>query len=93
MDDVEITSGNEVEPEAVTLDMAYYVSLLQAKRELKELRAAMAGRTVVVTHTNVSLDELLTEYPELVDYSGMTVAQAVELFPDLFDYEVYERDC
>lgn len=94
MADVTITPGPDPEDrqEHVTLSVNYYLSLLAAKRELRAIKAGSLNR-IVETNTNVTADQLLSDYPELVDYAGMSTDQAMDTYSDLFDYEVIERDC
>lgn len=82
---------NDDEP-TVTVSVEYLASLIAAKRELKELKATLANG-FTVTQNNVSVDDLLTDYPDLVDYAGTVDYQTMDAYSDLFDYEVAERDC
>ncbi|MET7739631.1 hypothetical protein [Streptomyces sp. NPDC005385] len=85
------TEGDELE-ETVTLSVAYYLSLLNAKRELGQLKASMPTPGYDPGLAD-SADYLSTDHPDLIDYQGMTTAQAMESYPELFDYDLYERDC
>ncbi|MDQ0907798.1 hypothetical protein QFZ22_003783 [Streptomyces canus] len=95
MSTVTITALNDHEADdelTVTVSVEYLASLISAKKELKALKAELANG-YTITAENVSADELLSDYPELVDYAGMTDSQTLDTYGDLFDYDLYERDC
>ncbi|WP_328937686.1 hypothetical protein OG288_15875 [Streptomyces tauricus] len=94
MIEVEITAAthSDDDEETVTLSLDYFLSLLSAKRELRQLKAALPGPPPT-TDLPDAADYLSSEHPELIDYSGMTLSQAVEVYPDLIDYDLWERDC
>lgn len=98
MIEVEITAGADSDDsqETVTLSVDYYLSLLAAKRELKQLKARGTGPVPTQGYDPGLADAaeyLSTDHPDLLDYSGMSLSQAADMYPDLIDYDVYERDC
>ncbi|MBT2365234.1 hypothetical protein J7E88_07845 [Streptomyces sp. ISL-10] len=78
----------------VTITWGEYAALLEAKAQVDRVKAALSEPVQVVAPVLPdAADYFLDNHPDLIDYSGLSAAQAALIYPELFEYELPERDC
>lgn len=88
MIDIEITAGTDSDDrtQTVTLSVDYYLSLVAAKRELKQLKAALPTCCVPDEPCKYECGYYPDRYPEWEPYRPDAAGYLLEHHPELVDY-------